>query len=102
MIDEQDYEAFEWIKNNVGPEYMKAILEPWKGAAFTAITGKNVHTWILGYPLPKDVEAREFLSSNCTDTAFLRENGISIVYAENECNNPSLKKVREHVYLLEE
>ena len=102
MINEQDYEAFEWIKNNVGPEYMKAILEPWKGAAFTAITGKNVYTWILGYPLPKDVEAREFLSSNCTDTAFLRENGISIVYAENECNNPSLKKVREHVYLLEE
>jgi 1-acyl-sn-glycerol-3-phosphate acyltransferase len=102
MIDGQDYEVFVWIKDNVAEKYDRAILDPWKATAFTAITRKHVYTRIHEFAKPSDDEAYEFLSDNCTDTAFLRENGISIVYTGDECKNPSLIKVRQNVYLLEE
>ncbi|MBA7689479.1 hypothetical protein ES703_97986 [subsurface metagenome] len=43
-----------------------------------------------------------FLIGGCVDTAFLSENGISIVYSQGEYNNPDLVEVRENVYLLED
>ena len=100
MIDSRDYEAFTWITDNVGGDYETAILDPWKATAFVAITGKKVYTRIHAYPKSKDQEAHAFLSGGCTDTEFLKENGISIVYTREECNNPALEKVREDTYLL--
>ena len=47
--------------------------------AFTAITGKHVYTRIHIAPFAKDIEAYAFLKGGCTDTAFMRENEISIV-----------------------
>ncbi len=102
MIDKQDYEAFVWVKNNVDERYEKAILEPWKATAFTAITGKRVYTRIHASPLPKDEEAREYLRGGCTDTAFLKENGISIVYNPADCDNPDLVEVEKNIYLLKD
>ena len=102
MINGQDYEVFVWIRENVGEKYDKAILDPWKATAFTAITQKHVFTRIHDFPKPSDDEAYKFLSDNCADTAFLRENGISIIYTQENCNNPSLIKIRENVYLLED
>ncbi len=100
MIDEQDYEAFEWIAQNVSADYKKAILEPWKATAFTAITMKSIYTRIHSYPKPEDTTASEFLQRGCTDTNVLIENGISIVYSRWEGNNPELVQVRENIYLL--
>jgi hypothetical protein len=102
MIDRQDYEAFVWIKENVDDEYKKAILDPWKATAFTAITQKNIYTRIHAYPKDKDREAYAFLREGCTDTDFLRENGISIVYTRQGFRNPDLVEVRKNVYLLKE
>ncbi len=102
MIDEEDYQAFVWIKENVGEEYDRAILDPWKGIPFTAITGKYVYTRIHAFPTETDVEAKMYLDGGCTDTTLLRENGISVVYSENECLNPDLVEVNERVYLLPE
>lgn len=102
MIDRQDYEAFVWIKDNVNGGYEKAILDPWKATAFTAITGKKVYTRIHAYPKPSDMEAYAFLRGGCTDTAFLREDGISVVYTRGSCRNPNLVEVRENVYVLKE
>lgn len=102
MIDKRDYEAFVWIRDNASKGYSKAILDPWKATAFTAITGKNVYTRIHSYALPKDDEAYAFLRGGCRDTAFLRKNGISIVYNLSECRNPDLVKVEENIYLLKE
>jgi hypothetical protein len=99
MIDTQDYAAFVWIRDNVGGEYDKAILDPWKATAFTAITGKYVYTRIHAYPKPSDEEARKFLDDGCIDTDFLKQNEISVVYSQGECNNPELIEVREGVYL---
>jgi len=100
MIDSEDYQAFVWIRDNVSENYEKAILDPWKATAFTAITQKNVYTRIHAYPEPTDIKAYEFLEGGCTDTAFLTENGISIVYSRSSCNNPDLEEVRKNVYLV--
>jgi len=102
MIDKQDYEAFVWIKNNVSKSYEKSILDPWKATAFTALTGKYVYTRIHQAPKDIDEEAYAFLRGGCTDTAFLRENNISIVYNRGSCSNPDLVEVRKNVYLLKE
>jgi len=102
MINEEEYQEFVWIKENVGEEYDKAILDPWKATPFAAITGRTVYTRIHIAPKPSDDEANEFLSKGCTDTDFLRENGISIVYTQQECSNPDLVEVNKWVYLLKE
>ena len=100
MISEQDYEAFVWIKENVGEGYEKAILDPWKATAFTAIAGKKVYGRTQRYPGKRAERATEFLEERCQDTEFLRENGITIVYYLFACDNSDLIELRPHVYIL--
>jgi hypothetical protein len=100
MIEERDYQAFVWIKENVDSDYQKAILDPWKGSAFTAISGKYVYTWIGDRVKDSDLAAYKFLDAGCRDTNFLKENGISIVYTTQECDNQDLVEVAKNVYLL--
>ncbi len=102
MIDDQDYQAFVWIRDNLDEGYGKAILDPLKGTPFTAITGKNVYAWLGAYPVESDVKAYGFLGGNSADTAFLRDNHISIVYSRQSVTNPALTEVRQYVYLLKE
>ncbi|MFC1921360.1 hypothetical protein ACFLYQ_06535 [Chloroflexota bacterium] len=113
MIDEEDYQAFAWIQDNLGDEYGKAVLDPWKATAFSAITGKTMYSRIHAYPMEKDKEAYSFIRGSSTDTDFLKENGISVVYTrvydgptdgniEYDSNNPDLVKVAENIYLLKE
>ena len=102
MIDSEDYQAFVWVKENIDSGYEKAILDPWKGTAFTAITGKNVYTRIGAYSRPTDEEAYVFLRGGSSNTSFLRENGISIVHTQQEVHNSDLVEVRENIYLLQE
>lgn len=102
MINNEDYQAFVWIRDNVDSSYQKAILDPWKGTAFTAITGKNVYTWIGERPLASDEKAYQFLRGGSEGTAFLKNNGISIVYTKGSVNNPDLVEVRKYVYLLKQ
>ena len=113
MIDEQDYQAFVWIRDNVSDSYQKAILDPWKGWPFSAITQEDVYTAIKGYPKPSDEEAYAFLEGGSSNTTFLRENGISVVYTrvsdrsgkgniEYSSDNPDLVEVAKNIYLLKE
>ncbi len=102
MIDQQDYEAFVWINDNVSDDYDRAILDPWKATAFTAMTGKKVYTRIHAYPMPSDNEAYAFLRGGGRDTTFLQENDISIIYSRSSVDNPDLVEVTENVYLLKE
>ncbi|MFC1983984.1 hypothetical protein ACFLVO_03115 [Chloroflexota bacterium] len=107
MIDGVDYEAFIWIRDNVDSSSQKAILDPWKATAFTAITEKYVYTRIHTSPQPIDSLAYNFLEGGCNDTAFLLENGISIVYTridniEFTPDNPDLVEIRDNVYLLDQ
>ncbi|MFC1984482.1 hypothetical protein ACFLU0_00505 [Chloroflexota bacterium] len=99
MIDDQDYEAFVWIENNVSEDYAKAILDPWKATAFAAITGKWIFTRIHAYPQDTDYQAYAFLEGGCSDTEFLRQNNLSIIYTQLPCDNPDLIKVKDNIYL---
>ena len=48
--------------------------------------------WLRGYGNGRQGERR----------AFLRENGISIVYTRGECDNPDLVEAEKNIYLLKE
>jgi GDP-mannose 4,6-dehydratase len=87
-------------EQNIGAEYQKAILDPWKATPFTALTGKAVYSRLHAFPQPTDEEARKFLNDGSVDTDFLKKNGISIVYTRGEVKNPDLTKVKENIYLL--
>ena len=54
MINEEEYRAFVWVKENVGEEYDKAVLDPWQATPFAAITGKTVYTWVHTAPTAVD------------------------------------------------
>jgi hypothetical protein len=100
MIDDGDYQAFVWVRENVDDSCKKAILDPWKATAFAAITQKSIYARIPAYPESSDMKAYQFLRCGSSDTEFLRKNDISIVYTLWGCNNPDLTKVRKNVYLL--
>ena len=102
MIDDYDYETFVWIRDNISDDYEKAILDPWKATAFTAITQKMVFTRLHSYATASTREAQDFLINGCSDTTFLRNNGISIIYSRSPCNNPDLTEMKENIYLLKE
>jgi hypothetical protein len=101
-IDNEDYRAFVWIRENLDEQYRKAILDPWKATAFTAITQKNVYSRIHEKVQASDKEAYIFFEDGCINTPFLKRNGISIVYTQCDCDNPDLIKIREDVYVLRE
>ena len=111
MIDDQDYQAFIWIKNNLNQGNEKVILDPWKGTAFSAITGKRVYTRIHVAPLEDDNKAYDFLRSGSANTAFLKQNGITVIYTrlfdftqsqdiELDSANPDLIELAENIYVL--
>jgi hypothetical protein len=100
MIDEADYVAFNWIQKNVPVKYTKAVLDPWKATAFSALTGKNTFTKLHSTISKTDIEAQTFLRYGSSDTSFLANNGISVVYSRDPVLNYDLIKVRENVFLL--
>jgi len=111
MIDEEDYEAFVWIRDNVDVNHQKAILDPWKATPFTALTEKYVYTRTHMSRTARDNTAYDFIKNGSTDTSFLRKNGISVIYtrlgsgsqaAEFASSNPDLVEVIKNIYLLKE
>ena len=100
MIDESDYQAFCWIKENYGGQELKALLDPWKGTSFTAVTGLRVTSRIIMAPTELDDEIYEFLADECWNTKFLIDHDVSLVYTRQACSNPDLVKVYEGVYIV--
>jgi hypothetical protein len=79
---------------------MKALIDPWKGTAFSAVTGLRVTSRIIMAPTETDYAIYEFLDNECQDTAFLVDNDISLVYTRQSCTNPDLVKVHDNVYIV--
>jgi len=101
MIDSKDYQSFLWIQRNIGNNYDKAVLDPWKATAFVATTGKHVYTRIHMAPFEPDSKAYSFLDNKCQDTSFLQDNGILMVYSRLPCENNRLIKIYEDTYLFQ-
>ena len=99
IIDDEDYRAFAWIKDNIGAEYTTAVVDPWKATAFTAVTGKKVlhRIWLTQEPV--DDVIYKVLESGCRDSAFLRDNRVSFVYNQLPCANIDLIEVRHRVFV---
>jgi hypothetical protein len=99
MIDAEDYRAFVWIRDNIGPEYETALVDPWKATAFTAVTGKKVPRRIWEKEEPIDNAIYDYLTGGCKDTAFIRDIRASFIYNRSQCNNPDLAEIRDSVFL---
>ncbi len=101
IIDEREYDDFLWIKENLEG---RALIDPWKAIAFTALAEKPVYSTISLGPNPKAEERNRaiarFFENACNDTEFLRKNNISIVYSYVNCKNPDLEKIKDRIYVL--
>ena len=75
MIEREDYEAFVWIRDNVGKEYPVTLLDPWKATAFTAITQKQALHRMFLQREPVDDTIYQFLRDGCPSNRFLKDNG---------------------------
>jgi hypothetical protein len=100
VMDEMDAQAFNWIKENTSKDEI-VLLEPWKANAFTPLAERKVYSRIVQGPNKlseeKNSKADLFLKGNCTDTNFLEQNNITLIYGY--CNNSNLKEVYTNVYL---
>jgi hypothetical protein len=104
IVNETEYKDFNWIKDNLNESYDKAILDPWKAIAFSPITKKMVY-----YQIPQGPDTNiqtmighinTFFDGQCSDTGFLIDNGISIVYTTSPVTNDALIQVHPNVYVL--
>ena len=103
LINNEDYNNFLWIKENT-PEDAIVLLEPWKARAFAPIAERRVYTVRPFGPDP-EIEAKNelaclFFVENCSNTSFLIENNISVVYSPVECQNKILVKVWNNTYFV--
>ena len=103
IINENEYDDFVWIHDNLNSSYEKAILDPWKAVAFTPVTGKKVYFRIPQGP-SGDMETKidninTFFAEGCSDSEFLEANGITIIYTRGYCSNPDLVEVRNNIFI---
>jgi hypothetical protein len=103
-IHETEYEDFVWMRENLCPEYERALMIPRFGRAFAAITGKYVYAPVQAAagPVtePKVAEATQVLQGDGPDATWLRERGLSVVYSLKALEDPELVAVRDRVYVL--
>ncbi|MHB8085424.1 MAG: glycosyltransferase family protein [Dehalococcoidia bacterium] len=99
MIDNEDYRAFTWIKDNVAEDYSTAVLDPWKATAFSAVTGKKVLHRIWPNQDPVDDRIYSYLKSGCQYSTFLRDNKVSFIYNQLPCDNRDLIEVSNRVFV---
>lgn len=102
LIDQKDFENFLWMRENVG-EDQTVILDPWKARAFPVVGEKKVYAVMPFGPDEKEMtkvnQTYDFLR-DCSNTSFLVENNISVVYSRNACINGDLVEVKESIYVL--
>jgi len=99
MIDDEDYRAFIWIRDNIAPEYESALVDPWTATAFTAVTAKKVAHRIWEKEELPDILVNSYMQSGCAGIAFLLDNRLSFIYSRLPVNNPDLITVRANVFI---
>lgn len=103
LIDNQDYQNFLYIRAHFNSSDI-SIMNAYTARAFTAITGMHVYVVRPIYPYTTHAgmlyNTSLFFLGQCSDTAFLRENNISIVYTNGTCINGNLTLVTNDTYVL--
>jgi len=100
MIDDTDFQAFTWIKDNLGSGYQVTALDPWKSTAFKAITGKEITASVTLGPDSFSQQTYDFLLNGCTDEGFISLYHVAIIYTPYPCDNPDFVEVYPQVYAL--
>lgn len=104
LIDDQDYQSFLWIKDNTSQDAV-ILLDPWKARALPTIAERRVYAVMPFGPNEEQLrlveKANKFFADNCSNTTFLLENNITVVYTKNKCQNPNLVEIKENIYILE-
>jgi len=102
IIDNNDYRAFLWIRGNTD-ENSVAILNNFKGYAFTPIAERRVYTKLMpGISKKYDAMNKEvdiFLNESCMNLSFLKANNISLVYGN--CSNEKLKEIYPELFVFD-
>lgn len=102
LIDENDYESFLWIKGNTSLD-SKVLCDPLKARALAPVAERQVYAVMPFGPVEEKLilvnNANRFLSNNCTNTSFLIENNIDIVYTRNACQNENLTEIKDNIYI---
>ena len=103
LIDEGDYESFIWIKENT-PEDSLVLADPYKSRALATVAERRVYGVMPFGPDEEQLKlvsnTYSFFAGNCTDTYFLIQNNISVVYTKGNCLNTNLVQKTENVYIL--
>jgi hypothetical protein len=107
LIDEKDYETFQWVRENIG-QYIEAnktsenkvVLDPIKAASFSAVTRLPIVCSAMNplqrYGYYDEVEA--FLADGCKNSSFFEKFEATIVYNQT-CDNKNLTLVYPSVYV---
>ncbi|MBL7206666.1 MAG: hypothetical protein ISS36_03650 [Candidatus Aenigmarchaeota archaeon] len=103
LIDNEDYESFLWIGENTTTDAL-ILINPMKARALPPVAERRVYATIPFGPDEERLsiahEANDFLNNRCTDTVFLIERNISIIYSPLGCDNPDLLELENGIYLL--
>jgi hypothetical protein len=104
LLNEERYEDFVWIRDNVCSKGELALVQPHLGRPFAAITGTRVYAPLplaVSTVPPADVtEAKRVLQAGVPDGRWLRDRGVGIVYNERRTESPDLLEVHDDVYVL--
>jgi len=101
VVDDASYQDFVWIREHVSSDYEIALLDTSVAWPFAAVTGKYAYTAEVAPNFhPTGRSAMEFLQDGVTDTSWLEQRSITIVYSPNPIKNEDLAEVRDSVYLL--
>ena len=105
LIDEQDYESFVWIKENTASDIV-VLSDPWNARALAPVAERTVYAVMPFGPVEEQMnlvfKATAFLNTNCTNTSFLINNHIDIVYTTQPCQNANLTEVYLNTYLFKQ
>ncbi len=103
VIDDATYQDFLWVREYVPQQYQIGVLNTGVAWAFASVTGKFAYTAEVAPNFhAKGRSAMEFLHNGASDTTWLQEREIGIVYTPGVVANNQLIKVNNNVYLLVE
>ena len=102
LITESQYDDCLWIRENLDSSYQKAVVNPLIATAFSPLTGKSVYASNAAqfFSASRIEEVQKFFAGNASDTSWLIERGIDIVYTDLPVNNPDLEELRDGIYIV--
>ena len=105
LIENKDYENFLWIEEN-SPPNATILSDPWKARALAPVAMRRVYAVMPFGPVEEQMKlvnnANDFFAENCTNTTFLIDNNITVVYTTGNCQNQDLIQVRNNIYFLKQ